>query len=195
MSVTEAKAIRFSDQRLRAGADMMAWAYYRCQAASDRWTGLGGGQPAIDVMEADIRLASDAVYDAYLFVYETEQLWFLLGGTGMIPNDAGESIVDGSPADGRPAVNGQQASQLMDRCIQFQNWLLSSTGSFTDPDRDTLSYINTILAVTSEADPVMSVANAGNFINRCDNLTADYDASSEQNLGYILAYAVNPQVN
>lgn len=193
MAVTNPDALTFSNQRLRVNADRIAQAYYAMDNISDRWVALGGGQSAIDVMEVDIRIAADHVYNAYAFAFHTEKVWFLLGSSALIPNDAGEIIEDGAASDGRPIVNGQQAHQLMDRVVQFQNWLLSSTGNFTDVTRDSVSYLNTILKVTNEVNQTMTVGDAGNFINRCNELKTNYEATSNQNLNFVLNFAVNPQ--
>lgn len=192
--ITDPTAIRFSNQSLRVIADKLARAYYACQAVADRWTSLGGGQPAIDIMESDIRAAADRLVELYGECYNIEKVWFVLGGLSLIPNNALDDIIDGSPNDGRPAVTGEDAVRIVDRVVQIQNWLLSATGSFTDVARDTITYINTIYAASGEGDVTLSVADAGNLINRCNELITNYEATSDQNLTYILAYAVNPGI-
>ena len=190
--ITDATAIRFSNQRIRVGADRLARSYYDCQRVKQRWDSIAGdSQAKIDLMEGDIRSCANRLMEAYGFSYDTEKIWFVLGSTSMIPNTA-DPIVDSSPSDGRPAVTGTDAVRIIDRVVQFQNWLLSSTGSFTDSARDSTSYINTVYAATSEANVTMSVADAGNFISRCGELMANYEATSGQNLEFILSYAVNP---
>lgn len=192
MSVTDPTAVAFSNDRIRVAADRLANAYYLCQSVSDRWTALGGGQPAIDVMEADIRFAAQHVADLYELCWRTEKLWFVLGSTSLIPNDPVEDIVDGSPADGRPAANGEDAVRVVDRVVQLQNWLLSTDGDFTAAARAGLAYYNTIIAASEDGPVTLSVADAGNFINRCNELETNYDASGGFNLTTVLAIAVNP---
>src|SRR5687767_11279440 len=104
MPVTDPTAVKFSNEQARVAADLLARAYYIGDAARDRWDGLGGGQPALDVMQVDIRDAADAVLDAYLHVYLAEKIWFL--GTNIVIPNTSEAIVDGSPTDGRSAATG-----------------------------------------------------------------------------------------
>lgn len=196
MAVTDPEAVQFSTDRIRESANRLARTYYLCDAARDRWDGLGGGQDAIDVMEQQVREAADSVLLAYEFAFRTENLWFLLGGTSLIPNDVGEVIFDNDdfsgPRVGWPEATGQQAVAVIDRDIQLQNWLRSSTGDFADTARNSLAFYNTVLACTSEG-PAMTVANAGNFMTRCSELRTRYQANTKQELGVILAYANSPQ--
>lgn len=192
MAVTDAYAIKFSNEVIRVGADRLAQAYYRADAAADRWGSLGGGQPAIDVMEQDIRKACNRIIELYEFCWRAEKVWFL-GMNSTIPNDSGESVVDGSPADHRPAITGQSIHALMARVVELQNWLLSATQSFTDTARNNAATYNTVLSASDGGPVVLSEANAGNAINRFGELRTDYEASSNVKLGTILAVAVNPQ--
>lgn len=190
MPVTDPTAIKFCNEQARVAADLCAQAYYVCDEARDRWDSLGGGQPAIDAMEADIRHAADAVVAAYQHCFLAEKIWFL-GTNNVIPNTS-DTIVDGSPADGRPAATGAKVFAVMDRAIQFQNWLFSATNSFTDAARNNASGFNTVLEASSKGPPVMSVSDAGNMMNRAGELRTNYEASSNTNLGTLLALAVNP---
>lgn len=191
VAVTDPTAIKFSNEQARVAADLCAQAYYLCDAARDRWDSLGGGQPAIDVMQVDIRDAADAVIAAYLHAFITEKIWFL-GTNIVIPNTA-EVISDGSPADLRPAATGAKVHAVLDRAIQLQNWLFSATQSFTDAARNNAATFNTVLEASSKGPPVMSVAAAGNLMNRAGELRTNYEAGSGANLGVLLAFAVNPQ--
>jgi hypothetical protein len=192
MSINNPVAIKFSNERVRASSDQLAQCYYHCDAARDRWDSLGGGSGAIAVMETDIRGAADRLVYAYEFCFRTEKLWFLLGGTSLIPNSASSGIVDGSPADGRPAVTGQQAVSVIDRVVQLQNWLFSPSGNFADSSRNNASWYNTVLAVSTEGSTPMTVADAGNFMTRCSEIRTRYEANNNQELGTILAYSPNP---
>lgn len=195
MPINSAAAVKFSNERVRPSADLLSRAYYRCRAARQRWDGLGGGQGAINQMSADIRAAADLAVMLYEWCFRTEKIWFLLGGTSLISNDS-EPIYDNSDRTAqdpnRPPITGQQAVAVIDRVVQFQNWLLSLAGSFTDSTRVNTAYYNTVLAVSSEGPIVMSVGDAGNFMNRCSELVTRYEANSNQELGTLLAVAVNP---
>jgi hypothetical protein len=194
MAITDPDAIKFSNEQARVGADLLARAYYRCDAARDRWDGLAGDEAAkIAVMGADIRAAADAVIAAYLHAYLSEKIWFL-GVNSLFPNTT-EEVSDGSAADGRPAATGAKVIAVMSRAIEFQNWLLSASGSFTDSARGSLAYFNTVLAASTYNNGTpLDASSAGNLMNRCGELRTNYEASSGANLNSILAFAVNPQL-
>lgn len=191
MPVTDPYAIKFSNERGRPAADLMAQAYYLADAAKDRWNGLSGtAAEKIAVMGADIRAACDRIYAAFLHCYTTEKAWFL-GLNLLFPNDT-TAVSDGSPADGRPANTGAKVNAVLARAVEFQNWLLSTDGVFTNSARAGLAYLNTVLAASSQGNPTLSTADAGNAINRFTELAANYEASANQNLNGLLALAVNP---
>lgn len=190
MPVTDPTAIKFCNEQARVAADLCAQAYVLCDAARDRWDSLGGGQPAIDAMEQDIRDAADAVLDAYMHAFLSEKIWFL--GTNLVVPNTSETLDDNSPSDGRPAGTGAKVHAVMDRAIQFQNWLFSGTQSFTDAARNNAAAFNTVLEASRSGPPTMSVAAAGNMMNRAGELRTNYEANSNQLLGTLLAFAVNP---
>jgi hypothetical protein len=190
VTITDPTAVKFSNEQARVAADLLAQAYTLCDAARDRWDSLGGGQPAIDVMQADIRKAADAVVTAYQHCFLAEKLWFL--GTNIVIPNTSETIQDGSPADGRPAATGAKVHGVMDRAVQVQNWLFSATQSFTDVARNNAATFNTVIEASSNGPPTMSVAAAGNMMTRCSELRTNYEAASQANLNALLAFAVNP---
>jgi hypothetical protein len=190
MTITDPTAVKFCNEQARVAADLKARAYYLCDAARDRWDSLGGGQGAIEVMAADIRDSADAVLAAYVHDFLAEKIWFL-GTNTVIPNTS-EAIGDGSPTDSRPAATGAKVHAVMDRAIQFQNWLFSATQSFSDPLRASAATFNTVLEASGKGPPTLTVAAAGNMMNRAGELRTNYEASSNQNLGTLLALAVNP---
>jgi hypothetical protein len=194
MAIDDADQVRFGNEVLRPSADRHARAYYLADAARDRWAGLGGGQAAIDVMERDIRAACDAILECFTADTLDELEWFLKGGTSFWPAD-GQAVHDNAdrtaPDPDRPAYTAVMGVSVMDRAIQFLNWLRSGEGSFTDGDRDSTAYLNTVLAASTRGLP-MTEAVAGNAINRFGELCADYEANSGQKLNSLLAVAVNP---
>lgn len=190
MAITDATSVKFSNEQARVAADLCARAYYLCDGALDRWDSLGGGQPAIDVMEADIRACANAVIAAYQHCFLAEKIWFL--GVNITITNTSDEIVDGSPADNRPLATGAKVHGVMDRAIQFQNWLFSATQSFTDAARDNAAGFNTVLQASKDGPPTMSVSDAGNMMNRAGELRTNYEAASGVNLGVLLAFAVNP---
>lgn len=191
--ITDPQAIQFSNGTVRRASDLLARVYNSCLDASSRWVALGGGQTAIDVMENDIRSAAGRIMETYKRSFDVEKYWFIFGGEAMIPNTA-DPIIDGSASDGRPSITGSDAVDLVNRCIQIQNWLLSddTPPSFTDIDRNSVAAINTVMAVTRAGKFPMLVTDAGNFINRCDELVANYQANSNANLNNVLSVSPNP---
>lgn len=193
-TITDPQAIAFVNNIVRPAADKLAQLYYQGVSLSERWTALGGGQPAIDVLATDLKAAADLATGPtgmYGQLWLAEKTWFLLGATSLIPNTA-DTIADGAGPDGRPIITGAMAVAVMARVTEWLNYVLSSAGSFADTTRANVSYYNTLLAPSSYGPLTLSVADAGNFINRCDEIAANYQAASNANLNSILAVAVNP---
>jgi hypothetical protein len=194
MPITDPAAIKFSNERVRVSADRLAQAYYKAVQVKTRWDALGGGQAAIDQMP-ELRTLAATMATLYEWCWRTEKLWFILGGTSLIPNNS-EVVYDNGSATGpdpnRPQITGQNCVAVIDRVVQFQNWLLSATGSFADALRNAVSWYNTVLAASSEGPSPLTVADAGNFVTRCSELKTNYEANTNVNLGILLAVAVNP---
>ncbi len=191
MAITDAYAVKFSDQRIRVAADQLARAYYRSVSLISRWNALGGGQPAIDVMGRDMRNAADALALLYEFCFRVEKVWFLGLNTTYASNDT-TAVTDLSPADGRPANTTAKVNGVMNRVVQFQNWLFSATESFTDSARNNATAYNTVLQGSNEGPVVLAVSDAGNLISRFTEYKTNYEASTNTNLNSVLALAVNP---
>ena len=193
MAINSVQAIKFSNERIRVSADKLAQSYYLCDATRDRWNALGSGQ--LPLMENDIHQTADLNKENYKWFFETEKLWFVLGGTGLIPSDSSQILDNGDRTaqdSTRSPITGQYANNIMNRVIQFQNWLLSASGDFTDSNRNAVSYYNTIIKVSSDIASAISSSDGGNFINRCNELTNRYESNSNLELGQILQVAVNP---
>lgn len=190
MTISDPTSVKFSNQQARVAADLLARAYYLSDACSDRWNSLGGGQPAIDVMSGDIRATAKAIIDAYMHSFKAEKIWFL--GTNLVIPNTSEGIADDSPADGRPAATGAKVHAVMARAIEFQNWLFSATQSFSDSARNNAAAFNTVLNTSPDGPPTLTIPNAGNLINRCNELVTNYQASGGANLNGVLAFAVHP---
>lgn len=195
MAISSPTAIKFSDNRVRPSSDRLTQFYRRCVDVQPRWTALGGGQGAINVMGPDIVAAANAGVAAYEFCFRTEKSWFLLGATTLFPNDTSQ-VWDNATLTAqdttRPPLTGADVVRVIDRVVQFQNWLLSAAGSFTDATRASAAIYNTILAPSSDGPAVMTVADAGNFITRCGEIKTNYEATANQNLGFLLKASVNP---
>lgn len=197
MPVTDINAIRFCNEHVRVNADKLAQAYTAVNDARNRWDALGGGSGAISIMGSQIKSVADRLVSLYESCYRAEKIWFLLGATSLIPNTS-DPIFDNSDRTAqdpsRPPMTGQSVVALVDRLVQFQNWLLSSTGDFSDPARNSASYYNTVLAGSNSGPLVLTVSNAENEMTRFSELRTRYQANTNQELGIILAVAVNPNL-
>jgi len=132
-NITSPIAVKFTNERCRPSADLMAQAYYLAVAANDRWVTLGSGQPALDQMQADIRNAADRIIAAYSSTYWTEKNWFMAGVSALFPNDSSPVFDNGNftaQDPTRPPLTGAGVTNVVTRCIEFQNWLLSVAGAF-----------------------------------------------------------------
>jgi hypothetical protein len=131
--IVSAVAIKFSNERVRPSSDLLAQAYYLAVAAGDRWGTLGSGQPALDQMQVDLRTVADRMIDAFLQVFLTEKNWFMSGVSALFPNDASPVFDNGGASaqdPNRPLLTGAGVNNVVTRCMEFQNWLLSQAGSF-----------------------------------------------------------------
>lgn len=148
-NITSAAALKFSNERIRVSANLMAMAYYPAIAAVDRWTTLGSGQAALDQMQADLHNCADRILAAYSHALWTERTWFGIAGlSALFPNDS-SPVWDGNGGSGpdpnRPAITGANVNNLVTRCIECQNWLLSVAGAFTaQPQVETATAAGTI---------------------------------------------------
>jgi hypothetical protein len=308
-NITNALALKFSDQQVRQAADLMSQSYNRGVQVSARWTALGSNQSALDQMQVDIRGAADKLLAAFSFLCMAEKVWFGSSGiSAMFPNDTSPVFDNGGTAQdpNRPALTGAKVNNVITRLIEFQNWLLSPAGAFNgtlqvetatavgtistagnativvtafgmtnspktvsvavasadtatawatkvrtalaaDPDvgafftisgaaaaiiltskaakandqavncslangtctgitaaptsanttagvdpRGGVSWLNTVVQCSSYGPTPIVLADAQNFLTRCSELLANYQASSNVNLNTILAAAVNP---
>lgn len=187
-------AVKFSNERVRPSSDLLSQAYYLAVAAGNRWTTLGSGQPALDQMQVDLLTVANRIISAYDYAYWTEKNWFMTGLAAMFPNDA-SAVFDNGGASQRtdaPLLTGAKVTNVVTRCQEFQNWLLSTAGSFTVATRSGVAWLNTVLQCSSYAASPIVLADAQNFITRCSELQTNYQAASNANLTTLLSAAVNP---
>lgn len=145
-NITSLVAVKFSDERVRPSADLLAQTYYLAIAVIDRWTSLGSGQTALDQMQADLRAAANRILSSHDHVFWTEKNWFM-SGAALFPNDSSPLFDNGgvSARPDAPAITGANVNNLVTRAIEQQNWLLSQAGSFTAiPQVETATATGTI---------------------------------------------------
>jgi hypothetical protein len=306
-------AIQACNQQYRPVSDLAAQAYARCNNVNTRWISLGSNQAALNQMQPDILGAANRILATFDAAYWAEKGWFgVTGLSALFPNDSSPVFDNGSftaQDPNRPPLTGAAVNNVITRCQEFQNWLLSVAGAFNgtlqvntatavgtitgsgnatvivtanavtgspitlsvavlntdtaatwagkvrtalaangpitafytvggagatitltaitaaanDPSlnislangtctgitatpnsvkttagvnpRGGVAWLNTVIQVSSYGPSPIVLADAGNFINRCTELIANYQASSNANLNILLAAAVNPNSN
>lgn len=179
-------------------ADQLPRCYYFGNLAKQMYDGAGGGSAALAVLNivAQIRKAADQWRLTYALAFEREKEWFLKGTTTLIPNTSDPIFDAGGTAQrtGVPLATGAKVVAIMARVTEFANACLSSSFSFSDAARNSLTYYNRLLVVSDRGLTTMSVADAQNFVDATALLKANYEANSNQNLNSLLAMAVNPGI-
>src|SRR5580700_3101488 len=194
MPITDPYAVGFSNSQVRPAADLLAKAYNRAVAVSNRWVSLSSDGNRLALMTSDINLCANVIFAAFSAGYLAEKLWLLGVDNTFASNDSTPVYDNGNftaQDQTRPLATCFTVNGAMARAIELQNWLQSATESFTDTARNNLTALNTILAASS-AGPTLVAASAGNLVTRCGELIANYTASSNLNLNSVLAMSVNP---
>jgi len=99
--------------------------------------------PNIDNPEAvrfsneKIRVAADTLAQAYNLAGEVVQEWVANDMGSLIPNEAGDVIIDGSAVDGRHVISGADANNIINRLTELT----------TDYEAGGSAKLNTILGV------------------------------------------------
>lgn len=68
-----------------------------------------------------IRVAADRLAQAYNYAREVVDEWNAAGGTTLIPNDAGQTVIDGADTDGRPIITGADVNNVINRLSELIN--------------------------------------------------------------------------
>lgn len=188
-NITNVEAIKFSNESIRPGADRLGKTYYAADACRDRWAGLTGTTAEKKaIMAADIRNAADLFREAFRWTFDREAIWFL-GINSLIPDQAGDNVIDGSPGDGRPANTGAKANAVITRFRQINNYM--RTADFDSFAAGNYATLNKVLVVCSDGLIAVADADAQNFIDVCTTFANRYEASTNAELNTILALAVN----
>lgn len=89
-----------------------------------------------------LRVAADKLAQAYYFANATLDVWFANGHSSSIPNNANDTVIDGSLTDGRPILTGQDVHTMMSRISEI----------VTDYEASGNAKLNTVLAVSVNPD-------------------------------------------
>jgi len=89
-----------------------------------------------------IRVIADLQAQLYYASKALTADWFAQGVDTVIPNNAGDTVVDGSATDGRAPITGAKVNSIITRASEY----------VTDMEANTNSKLNTVLAVAVNAD-------------------------------------------
>lgn len=92
---------------------------------------------AVTFCNERVRVAADKLAQAYYYAQIVTQEWTANSMGTLIPNEAGDTIIDGSETDGRHVISGADANNIINRCNEL----------VTDYEANTLAKLNTILGV------------------------------------------------
>lgn len=196
-NITNLSAVKFSNERIRSSADLLAQVYYVAVAVSDRWASLGSSQAALDQMQPDIRDVADRLLAAYAHGYWTEKNWFLSTLPSLFPNDASPVFDNGgnSQRTDVPLLTGAGVNNLVTRAMEFQNWLLSVAGSFTGTAQvETATAVGTI-GTAGNATVVVTAAGMVNSPKTISVAVASADVATAWAAKVRTALAADANVN
>lgn len=84
-----------------------------------------------------VRVAADKLAQVYNLAGEVVQEWVANDMGSLIPNDPGDTIIDGSAVDGRHVISGADANNIINRLMEL----------ITEYDASGYAKLNTILGV------------------------------------------------
>jgi hypothetical protein len=191
-TVTTPAAINFSDQYIRTRADMLAKEYNGSIVLVARWNSLGGGQPATNVMAADIQKMCRFMLDNQTASFMNgENEWLgqgsavIVAGGGTIMDSAGQGI-DKS----RPVITADQAITIVTHWRERTNWLAAGAPTWASTTPLSTGGANGSTLILCFYNP--TAANCGTAITRFTELQTQYEANSKAVINSILQVAVNP---
>jgi hypothetical protein len=189
-------AVKYSAEYVRTSASSLAQSYYWAQSLTDRWVALGSGQVALDSLRKEIRACADFIgHDVHQHVHRSGLIWQSYqsqSGAAVIPN-TGDTVADGL----LPAVTGAQANLIITRLQEFLKWGDDGPPFTAEANKGGGgAHVYTIQDVGYDGGRDPTLATAGLFITRLNELIADYDEGAKTKLNTILAAAtsVNPPI-
>lgn len=191
--ISGAAQIAFCNNTIRPGSNMLGQAYTSGRARNSRWVGLGSGAAALAQMLVEITKTADFFLQLYDQVFRDEKEWQLKGQGAFIPQDAGALIFDvqGAQDPSRPGMNAANVFNLVSEEIAFRQWLQNGAFATGGTAGNYASY-NTVMQVSSKGPTPIVLGDATNFITRCAELIARYEANNNAVLNVVLACATNP---
>ena len=204
--ITDANAIKFSNEHLRTGADVIYRAYSALRGINEQWNALTGTtDERYFLLAADISQASEIVTRAFFRLRRTTMLWNALSMASLFPNDAAEEVWDapggGSQDPNRPPITGQDVRRVKNRFEEFISFLergtdvdshfLSESAPQTLPI--TNDFIGQMLVLSSDGARTPAGNDGRKFAKlRGDQLVTEYTVTNPEFVNHILRVAVNP---
>lgn len=185
--ITDANAVKFCNEHIRVGANLIAQSYYLCDAVQERFAALGSNQAALDIVASDVVNAAGRVQQAFLVSFESYRFWFASGIDSIITNTDVDQIIDGSPEDGRPQLDGDDVHNVVTQFGEYQGWM--STGTFIFNIAGSWAWYDAVLQMQKST---LVLADVTNFMTRCTELRTQMEATSNLKLNQLLEVAVNP---
>lgn len=84
-----------------------------------------------------VRIAADKLAQAYYYAKLVQNEWFANNMSSLIPNNADDTVIDGSATDGRHVITGADVTNVITRC----------QGLVSDYEASSNAKLNTILNV------------------------------------------------
>lgn len=204
MAITDATAIKFSNEYLRPLANKIARAKFRASETKQQWDALSGGwQDKLNVMPGQLTRAANHLMWAYHHAKRVTGQWDADNLQAVIPDDPAEELWDNNianptgPDPKRPPVTGRDLRNINWHGEELVNWLergvfLKDFGldlalhpiANVGRDRALRVWRHTVAAVTP--------GEANNLIATLGELLAEYETDNPSHWGHVLKVAVNP---
>lgn len=205
MAISDAEAIKFSNERIRPAADRLAKAYYKAQQTKDLWESMTGtNAEKLALIQPILEDTANRLNWTYRFCEETRLLWDALVMANLFPNDNTEEVWDNgsrtAPDQSRQAINGEDVRRINWTIEEYVNWckytpLVSTPVFLRDGQLTTeiLGYdaIKDILKLASDGFGSPSGTQANNLITRCGELKTEWGTTNTNRLTWILKAGVN----
>jgi len=92
---------------------------------------------AVTFCNERVRVAADKLAQAYYLAKEVQDEWFANSMASLIPNESGDTVIDGSATDGRHVITGADVTNVITRLGELT----------TDYEASSNAKLNTILGV------------------------------------------------
>lgn len=193
--ITDIEAVAFCNERIRTAANQLATLYYECDYLRDLKVADADTATTISLRGDQIRVAADLMLETTQVLPIIENIWFNVASLNTtITNSADDDVIDGSPADGRPPITGQDVHNLVSRVMDVDKWLADASFGGAGAGGSRSAMLNTIVVCGGSGNDPLQVSQVNTFIdNRCGEWVTEYEATSNAKLTQLLAVAPSPR--